>query len=69
MLDDTYLNIHLEIPRDEEGPDFAKVTKCLRGKDGLPIGIAHNNSILNTRIYEVEYRDGYKASMAANAIV
>ena len=64
-----YLNMDLKIPRDGEGPDFAKVKKCLRDKDGLPIGIAHNNSILDTRMYKVEYIDGYKASLAANAIV
>jgi hypothetical protein len=37
-------------------------------RDGLPIGRANNNPILDTRMYEVEYPDGHKASLAANAI-
>ena len=30
--------------------------------------IAEDNIILDTRIYEVEYADGYKRAMRANAI-
>ena len=68
IFDDTYLNMELAIPRDGEGPEYARVTKRLRDKDGLPIGTANSNPILDTRMYEVEYPDGYKASLAANAI-
>ena len=68
MFDDTYLNMGLVIPRDGDGPDLSKVTKCLRDNNGLPIGRAHNNPILDKRIYEVEYKDTNKASLAANAI-
>ena len=59
VFDDTYLNMDLEIPRDGDGPDFAKVTKRLRDKDA--IGRSHNNPILDTRMYEVEYKDGQKS--------
>ena len=38
VFDDTYLNMELVIPRDEDVPDFSKVTKFLSNKDGLPIG-------------------------------
>jgi hypothetical protein len=65
---DAYINMELAIPRDGDGPDFAKVVKRLKDKDGLPIGKANNNSILDTRMYEVEYKDSHKASLAANAI-
>ena len=34
----------------------------------MPIGTASENPILDTRMYEVEYVDGYKTAMAANAI-
>ena len=68
VFDDTYLNMELAIPRDGDGPEFAKVTKRLRDKDGLPIGRSNKNPILDTRMYEVEYPDGHKASLAANAI-
>jgi hypothetical protein len=40
----------------------------MRDKDGKPIGTAAENPILDTRMYEVEYEDGYKTAMAANAI-
>jgi hypothetical protein len=42
--------------------------KRLRDGNGLPIGTANNNPILDTRMYEVEYPDGHKAALAANAI-
>jgi hypothetical protein len=35
-------------------------------KDGIPIGTANDNPVLDSRIYEVEFPDGYKTSMAAN---
>ena len=68
MFDGTYLITELEIPRDGDGTDFDKVTKRLRDKNGLTIGRAHNNPILGTIMYEVEYKDGHKYSLAANMI-
>ena len=65
---DSYVNMELALDRQDEGPEFARVTKRLKDKDGLPIGIASENPILDTRMYEVEYADGYKAAMTANAI-
>jgi hypothetical protein len=67
-FDDTYLSMKLAIPRDGDGPEFATVTKRLMDKDGLPIGKTNNNPILDTRMYEVEYQHGHKASLAANVI-
>ena len=68
VLEDTYLNMELVLPRDGEGPEFARVTKRLRDANGIPIGTANNNPILDSSIYEVDYADGYKASLTANAI-
>ena len=68
VFDDTYLNTELAISRYGDRPEFDKVTKSLREKDGLPIGRAHNNPIMYTRMYEVEYKDRHKASLAVNAI-
>ena len=59
VFDDTYLKMELAIPRDGYGTDFSKVTKRLRDKDA--IGRSHNNPILDTRMYEVEYKDGQKS--------
>ena len=47
---------------------FARVRKRLKDANGLPIGTLHKNPILDTRVYEVEYADGHKASTAAIAI-
>ena len=68
VFDDTFLNVELEIPTDGDRPDFAKVAKHLRDKDGLQIGISHHSSILDTILYEVDYKEGNKSSLAANAI-
>ena len=60
--------MEVALPCDDDGPTFAKVTKRLRDANGLPIGTAHDNPILDTRVYEVEYLDGHRTALAANAI-
>ena len=40
----------------------------MRDKNGLPIGTANDNPILDSRVFEVEFPDGHKAAMAANII-
>ena len=52
----------------DDGPSFAKVTKILCDAQGLSIGTAHNNAILDTRMYKVEYLDGFTTSTATNSI-
>ena len=56
------------MPRDGDGPEFARVTKFLKYTNGLPIGTFNSNPILDTRMYEVAYQDGYKASLTTNII-
>ena len=69
MLNDTYLNMELALPKDANKElQFAKVTKRLRDANGLPIGTANDNPMLDTRMYEVEYLDGYKQSISANEL-
>ena len=65
---DSYVNMEISLPRDDEGPQFARVTKRLRDANGIPIGTANDNPILDTRLFEVEYLDGYKASLLANQL-
>ena len=60
--------MELALQRDKPGPEFARVTKILRNHNGLQIGTANQNPILDSRMYEVEYQDGHKASLSANAI-
>ena len=69
VFDNTYLNMGLDIQRNGDGPDFAKVKNRLRDTDGLPIGRSHNNPSLDTIMYDVEYKYRHKASLAANVIV
>ena len=54
--------------RHDDEPEFARVNKILKEKNGIPIGIAADNPILDTSMYEVEYADGYKTAMTTNAI-
>ena len=68
VLEATYLNMELRIPRDMDGPEFAKVTKRLRDTDGLPIVTTNDKPLLDTRLYKVEYGDGHKASLPVNTI-
>ena len=49
-------------------PKFARLKKRLKDANGIPIGVAIENLILDSRMYEVEYCDGYVAAMAANII-
>ena len=68
-LDDTYLNMELAVPRGLDAqPQVGRVTKRLKDARGLPIGMANQNPILDTRMYEVEFPDGTKQAMAANYI-
>ena len=62
------MNMGVALPRDTEGPDFARVTKRIKDENGLTIGTSNENPILDTRVYEVEYVDGHKASLTSNAI-
>jgi hypothetical protein len=69
VFNDTYLNMELALPSgDGAEPAFVRVAKRLKHANGLPIGTAHDNPILDSRMYEVKYQDGHKAAMAANAI-
>ena len=69
VFDDRYLNMELALPHgDEATPQYAKVTKRLRDANGIPIGTADDNPILDTRMYKVEFMDGTKQSLSANYI-
>ena len=68
VFDDTYINMEITLLRDSDGLEFVKVTKRLRDKDGILIRTANDNPILDSRVYEIEYLDGNKVSLAANSI-
>ena len=64
-----YLNMELAISQgDSLEPRLPRVTKRLKDANGLPIELANENPILDTRMYEVQYLDGEKESFAAHNI-
>ena len=65
---DNDVNMEIALDRHDDGPEFARVNNRLKYKDVRPIKIAADNPILDTRMYEVQYSDGYKTAMTANAI-
>ena len=44
------------------------MTKRARDSDGNPLGTAHDNPILDTRQYIVQFNSGDEAKLAANVI-
>ena len=68
MLEDTYLDMDIALPIYGEGPMFTRVTNRLQDKNGIPICRHHKNPMLDTGVYEVEYLDGHKSSLAVNII-
>ena len=67
-LFDGYLHIKLTINRGGKYPEFCRVTERLKNKDSRSIGKANDNSILNTRMYKVEFVNGHQQAMTANII-
>ena len=65
---DHYVNMEFTVDNGDEHRKFARVTKRLKDKNGIPIGTANDNPLLDSRLYEVEYVDGRKQAMAANII-
>ena len=59
--------MELSLPHGGEAtPQYANVTKRMRDRNGLPIGTANDNPILDMRMYEVEFLDGTKTSLSSS---
>ena len=66
---DTCINMKIGLPRGEKcALQTANVKKRLHDDNDEPIGSAHNNSLLDTQQYEIEFVDGHKEIIAANII-
>ena len=66
---DQYIGMELALPRGDYGEMIhARVTKRMRDNEGLPIGRASDNPLLDSRKYEVEYADGNVEELTANII-
>jgi len=54
-------------PTDEDLNELPHVV-LTSSKNGIPIGTANDNPLLDTRMYEVKHVDGRKQALAANII-
>ena len=64
---DKLISAHVLLPRGE-GVEHGKVIGRKRDQDGGPIGQSNAIPLLNTRVYEVEFQDGYIQEYLANTI-
>jgi hypothetical protein len=66
---DQYIGMELALPQGHDGAMMhARVTKRMQDNEGLPIGRASRNPLLDSRQYEVEYTDGNVEALTANII-
>ena len=67
ILTDQYVGMKLKLPR---GPDselkYARVKKRAVDREGLPVGRAHSNPLLDIRQYESEFNDDDLETMTSN---
>ena len=66
---DPHIGMRILLDRGGNKPEMATVKKRLRDEDGNPIGVAHENPVVDTRLYQIEYADGHTVPVAANVIV
>jgi hypothetical protein len=64
---DEYLTSQLQLPHGGE-MQLARVTKQHKGDNGKPTGRRHDNPMLDSRQYEIEFPDGSTKVVAANLI-
>ena len=60
--------MELTLDQGGERPKIARVKMILKDANRRPISVANENLILESRMYEVEYCNGYVVAMAANII-
>lgn len=66
---DNYINMRVDLSRNgKECIERATVKRRALDVDGRPIGSKHNNPLLDSRVFEVEYDDGTIEALSANVI-
>lgn len=64
-----YIHMEVGLPRGaDDALQYARVKRRAVGNDGIPIGCLHSNPLLDTRQYEVEFKDGSMETLSANII-
>ena len=64
---DNYIGAEVTLPRGDEMVS-GTVKSRVKDHEGDPIGIANQNPILDTRVYEVEFTNGGRVELGANII-
>ena len=64
---DNYVGAEVELPQGGKVVQ-GRVKRRVRDEDNQPMGVANENPILDTRVYEVEFPDGKTADFGANVI-
>ncbi len=64
---DAYITAQVLLPQGD-GYVSGRVVNRKRDANGDPIGVRHQNPILDTRVYNVEFPDGHVAEYTANVI-
>ena len=62
-----YVNIEVGIRKGEE-LKHGIVKRRIVDEEGKPVGQVSSNSITDTRLYEIEYKDGQREILAANLL-
>jgi len=66
---DDYINMELGLPRGDDGELVHAIVKRRKLDDnGNLIGIANNNPLMDSRLYEIEFLDGTMEAVSANVI-
>ena len=66
---DPYLGMEVGLPRgDDDQLYHARIKRRAIGPDGEAVGVGSNNPLTDTRMYDVEFLDGSRETLAANII-
>ena len=69
VMKDQFLNMEVGLPRGPDGSLIrAKVKKCALDETGNPIGKYHDNPLLDSQLYDVEFANGGVEAVTANVI-
>ena len=66
-MNENFVNVEIMLRHGDE-MDMRRVTKRDRDSDGNPLRTSHENPILGTRQYIVEFNDRDEAELSANVI-
>ena len=65
---DGYVNMEISMEFSGEEPQHLKVIKRMKDGEGNLIGMAKTNPILDTRLYKIEFQDGFLHPVDDNLI-